>query len=75
MKARILKSMIIDGRKVVAGDIMEVKGWLHAKKLANNRYIEFIEETIKEPKPKVEESKAEEKVESKPKAPKKKDAE
>lgn len=69
MKARILKSMVIDGRKVAIGDIMEVKGWLHAKKLANNRYIEFIEDA------KIEEPKVEEKVESKPKAPKKKDAE
>ena len=47
--------MMIDGRKAVAGDIVDVKGWLHAKKLANNRYIEFIEESetvVKESKPK-----------------------
>lgn len=66
MKARILKSMVVDGRKVIAGDIMEVKGWLHAKKLASNRYIEFIED-----EPKVEAPKEE----SKPKATKKKEAE
>jgi hypothetical protein len=44
MKAQILKSMIVDGRKVVAGDIVEVKGWRHAKSLANNRYIKLIED-------------------------------
>lgn len=60
MKARILKNMMIDGRKAVAGDIVDVKGWLHAKKLANNRYIEFIQESeVEAPK------------ESKPKAAKK----
>ena len=51
MKAQILKSMIVDGRKLVAGDIVEVKGWRHAKALANNRYIKLIEDsaTIEEP--------------------------
>ena len=44
MKAEILKSMLVDGRKLVAGDIVEVKGWRHAKSLANNRYIRFIED-------------------------------
>jgi len=59
MKAQILKSMIVDGRKLVAGDIVEVKGWRHAKALANNRYIKLIEESApieepvaEEPKPK-----------------------
>lgn len=36
--------MLVDGRKLVAGDIVEVKGWRHAKSLANNRYIRFIED-------------------------------
>jgi hypothetical protein len=59
MKAQILKSMIVDGRKLVAGDIVEVKGWRHAKALANNRYIKLIEEDVvsekvaEAPKPKV----------------------
>jgi hypothetical protein len=44
MKAEILKSMLVDGRKLVAGDIVEVKGWRHAKALANNRYIKLIED-------------------------------
>jgi len=60
MKAEILKSMLVDGRKLVAGDIVEVKGWRHAKALANNRYIKLIEEDA----PKV--------VEENPKATKKK---
>lgn len=48
MKAEILKSMLVDGRKLVAGDIVEVKGWRHAKSLANNRYIRFIENAEEE---------------------------
>ena len=69
MKAEILKSMLVDGRKVVAGDIVDVKGWRHAKALARNRYIRLIEDGSA----KAEVS--EEKKESKPKAPKKKSAE
>ena len=51
--------MVVDGRKVVAGDIVEAKGWRHAKALANNRYIKLIEDVVAEekvaeaPKPKV----------------------
>lgn len=66
MKAEILKSMLVDGRKVVAGDIVDVKGWRHAKALARNRYIRFIEDTstqtveAKESKPKVAKKKSEE---------------
>ncbi len=44
MKAEILKSMLVEGRKLVAGDIVEVKGWKHARALANNRYIKLIED-------------------------------
>jgi hypothetical protein len=49
----------------VAGDIVEVKGWRHAKSLANNRYIKLIEDDApKAVKEKVEEA-------EKPKATKK----
>lgn len=44
MKAEILKSMLVEGRKLVAGDIVEVKGWRHAKSLASNRYIRLIDD-------------------------------
>lgn len=44
MKAEILKSMLVEGRKLVAGDIVEVKGWKHARALASNRYIKLIED-------------------------------
>ena len=50
MKAQILKSMLVEGRKLVAGDIVEFKGWRHAKSLANNRYIKFIEDNVVEEK-------------------------
>jgi len=44
MKAEILKSMLVEGRKLVAGDIVDVKGWRHAKSLASNRYIRLIQD-------------------------------
>ena len=64
MKAEILKSMLVEGRKMVAGDIVDVKGWRHAKALARNRYIRIIEDTptetaeVKESKPKVAKKKS-----------------
>lgn len=70
MKAEILKNMVIDGRKVASGTIVDVKGWKHAKALANNRYIRFIEDA-----PKAESVVAEEETKPAKKAPKKKDAE
>ena len=70
MKAEILKNMMIEGRKVPAGTIMDVKGWKHAKSLANNRFIRFIEET-----PKVTEVKTEEEPKAVKKTPKKDKAE
>ena len=70
MKAEILKNMMIDGRKVASGTIVDVKGWKHAKALANNRYIRFIEDA-----PKVESVTTEEEPKPAKKAPKKKDAE
>ena len=58
MKAQILKSMIVNGRKLVAGDIVEVEGWRYIKSLSSNRYIKLIEdnasqETKQAEKPKV----------------------
>jgi hypothetical protein len=68
MKAEILKTMVVDGRLLKSGDIIDVKGWKHAKALNRSRYIRIIEETTK---PKVE-PKAEPEVEAveKPKAKK-----
>ena len=58
MKAQILKSMIVNGRKLVAGDIVDVEGWRYIKSLSSNRYIKLIEdnasqETKQAEKPKV----------------------
>ena len=68
MKAEILKTMVVDGRLLQSGDIIDVKGWKHAKALNRSRYIRIIEEVVK---PKVE-PKAEPEVEAveKPKAKK-----
>ena len=73
MKAQILKSMVVDGRLIEAGSIIDVKGWKHAKALNRNRYIKILdEETVKALQaqtPKVEPVESEE---VKPKAKKEK---
>jgi hypothetical protein len=68
MKAEILKTMVVDGRLLKSGDIIDVKGWKHAKALNRSRYIKILDEVVK---PKVE-PKAEPEVEAveKPKAKK-----
>ncbi len=74
MKAEILKTMVVDGRLLKSGDIIDVKGWKHAKALNRSRYIRIIEETAKPVKaeaPKVEAPVAEAlTAEEKPKAKK-----
>jgi len=68
MKAQILKNMVVDGRLLQSGDIIDVKGWKHAKALNRSRYIKILDEVVK---PKAE-PKAEPEVEAveKPKAKK-----
>jgi hypothetical protein len=74
MKAEILKNMVVDGRLLQSGDIIDVKGWKHAKSLNRNRYIRIIEDAVKPVKaeaPKVETPVAEATTaEEKPKAKK-----
>ena len=74
MKAEILKTMVVDGRLLQSGDIIDVKGWKHAKALNRNRYIRIIEDVVKPVKaeaPKVETPVAEAPMaEEKPKAKK-----
>ena len=69
MKAEILKNMVVDGRLLQSGDIIDVKGWKHAKALNRNRYIRIIEEEEVKPKkveaPVVETPMAEEKPKAK----------
>ena len=69
MKAEILKNMVVDGRLLQSGDIIDVKGWKHAKALNRNRYIRIIEEEAVKPKkveaPVVETPMAEEKPKAK----------
>jgi hypothetical protein len=68
MKAEILKTMVVDGRLLQSGDIIDVKGWKHAKALNRSRYIRIIEEAVKPAKvetPVVETPMAEEKPKAK----------
>ena len=47
MKAQILKNMVVDGRLLQSGDIIDVKGWKHAKALNRSRYIKILDEVVK----------------------------
>jgi hypothetical protein len=47
MKAEILKNMVVDGRLLKSGDIIDVKGWKHAKALNRSRYIKILDEVVK----------------------------
>jgi hypothetical protein len=67
MKAQILKTMVVDGRLLKSGDIIDVKGWKHAKALNRSRYIRIIENEAVKPV-KVEAPKVEAPVEETPTA-------
>jgi hypothetical protein len=54
MKAEILKNMVVDGRLLQSGDIIDVKGWKHAKALNRSRYICIIEDVKPKAEPKAE---------------------
>ena len=58
MKAQILKSMIVNGRKLVAGDIVEVEGCKYIKSLSSNRYIKLIEDDASQETKQAEKPKA-----------------
>ena len=58
MKAQILKSMIVNGRKLVAGDIVDVEGWRYIKSLSSNRYIKLIEDNASQETKQAEKPKA-----------------
>ena len=48
---------MVEGRLLKSGDIIDVKGWKHAKALNRSRYIRIIEDEVKPAKveaPKVE---------------------
>jgi hypothetical protein len=67
MNAQILKNMVVDGRLLKSGDIIDVKGWKHAKALNRSRYIKILDEVVK---PKVEAKAEPEVAVEKPKAKK-----
>jgi hypothetical protein len=60
MKAKILKTLIVDGKELLHGTIVDVSGWRNARSLEGSRYITFVsEEEVKETsKPKVPKDKA-----------------
>lgn len=45
MKAKVLKQIITDGKKLIIGEIVDVSSWKNIKSLSNARYIELIEES------------------------------
>ena len=50
MKAKLLKSMVIAGESIAAGEIVDVSGWRNAKSLESLRYIAFVNESSEKPK-------------------------
>ena len=55
MKAKILKTLTVNGKELLSGTIVDVSGWRNAKSLEGSRYITFVyeEEIKKETKSKV----------------------
>lgn len=55
MKAKILKTMTVNGEVLKQGTIMDVSTWRNARSLEGSRYITFVteEDTKKETKSKV----------------------
>jgi len=54
MQAKLLKQMVVDGKTMPAGSVLDVSKWRNAKSLESSRYIAFLlEDQPKEPKPKV----------------------
>ena len=55
MKAKILKTLTVNGKELLSGTIVDVSGWRNAKSLEGSRYITFVyeEEINKETKSKV----------------------
>lgn len=51
MKAKVLKKIISDGKSLNLGDTVDVSNWRNAKTLIAGRYIEILDEEIKEVKP------------------------
>ena len=49
MKAKILKTLTVDGKQLESGTIVDVSGWRNAKSLEGSRYITFVveEEIVK----------------------------
>jgi hypothetical protein len=48
MKAKILKTLTVDGKELLQGTIVDVSEWRNAKTLEGSRYITFVfEEEIK----------------------------
>lgn len=42
MKAKILKTLTVDGKELLHGTIVDVSGWRNAKSLEGSRYITFV---------------------------------
>jgi hypothetical protein len=61
MKAKILKTLTVNGKELLSGTIVDVSEWRNAKTLEGSRYITFVhEEEIKKEttKPKAQKDEA-----------------
>ena len=50
MKAKLLKRMVVDGKVLDTGKVVDVSKWRNVKTLLSNRYIELVIEQEKEVK-------------------------
>jgi len=68
MKAKILKAVVSDGKKLQVGTIVDISAWRNAKTLVSGRYIEILDESAK-PEQKEETPVVSPTVVAKPKTP------
>jgi len=51
MKAKLLKTMTVNGESLVAGTVVDVSGWRNYRSLESMRYLAFIlDEEVEVPK-------------------------
>lgn len=61
MKAKILKTLTVNGKEILQGTIVDVSEWRNARTLEGSRYITFVaEEEIKKETSKTKVTKDEE---------------
>ena len=53
MKAKVLKALVFNGKKIEPGTTVDVSNWRNQKTLVSGRYIEILDESEIKETPKV----------------------